>query len=145
MTAVQPPVRVGDRFEREVTLDEASIAAFATAAGDANPLHHDREVAARSRFGGLIASGPQTSSLLLGLCATWFTARGESVGLEFTFRFRKAVRAGESLHLAWHIVAIEPKPSLKGDLVSIEGRAINSAGDVVLESRGLVLLAPPSP
>lgn len=145
MTAVQPPVRVGDRFEREVTLDEASIAAFATAAGDANPLHHDREVAARSRFGGLIASGPQTSSLLLGLCATWFTARGESVGLEFTFRFRKAVRTGESLHLAWHIVAIEPKPSLKGDLVSIEGRAINSAGDVVLESRGLVLLAPPSP
>lgn len=145
MTSTHPPVRVGDSFDRVVTLDEASIAAFATAAGDANPLHHDRDTAARSRFGGLIASGPQTSSLLLGLCATWFTARGESVGLEFSFRFRKAVRAGDTLRLSWTITAIEPKPSLNGDVVSMEGRAVNGAGDVVVESRGLALLAPAKP
>lgn len=93
----------------------------------------------------LIASGPQTSSLLLGLCATWFTARGESVGLEFSFRFRKAVRAGDTLRLSWTITAIEPKPSLNGDVVSMEGRAVNGAGDVVVESRGLALLAPAKP
>lgn len=145
MTATHPPVQIGDSFDRMVTLDEASIAAFATAAGDTNPLHHDRGIASRSRFGGLIASGPQSSSLLLGLCATWFTARGESVGLEFTFRFRKAVLAGQTLRLSWTITAIEPKPSLKGDVVSIEGRAINGAGDVVVESRGVVLLATGKP
>jgi 3-hydroxybutyryl-CoA dehydratase len=70
------PVKVGDSFERIVTLEEASIAAFAETSGDANPLHHDRQFAARSRFGGIIAGGPQTSSLLRGLCGTWFAARG---------------------------------------------------------------------
>ena len=140
MTDLEPVVSVGDTFDRVVSLDEASIVAFASAAGDANPLHHDREVAARSRFGGIIASGPQTSSLLLGLCATWFTARGESVGLDFSFRFCKAVRAGETLRLTWTITEIVAKPSLKGELVSIAGRVVDSSGTVVLESQGVVLL-----
>jgi acyl dehydratase len=139
------PVKVGDGFERVVTLDEASIAAFAAACGDRNPLHQDRDAAARSRFGGIIASGPQTSSLLMGLCATWMTARGESVGLDFSFRFRKAVRAGETLHLAWTITRIEARPSLKGDVVALEGRAVDSAGDVTVESRGLALLLDAAP
>lgn len=145
MAALIAPVKVGDSFEHVVTLDEASIAAFAAACGDRNPLHHDRRAAAHSRFGGIIASGPQTSSLLMGLCATWMTARGESVGLDFSFRFRKAVRAGETLHLTWTITRIEAKPSLKGNIVALEGRAVDTAGDVAVESRGLALLLDPTP
>jgi acyl dehydratase len=136
------PVAVGDRFEREVTLDAASIAAFAAASGDPNPLHYDAEAAARSRFGGIIASGPQTASLLMGLCATWFTARGESVGLEFSFRFRKAVPAGARLTLRWTVVEIVPKPSLGGDLITVEGQALDRTGEAAVTSRGTALLMP---
>jgi 3-hydroxybutyryl-CoA dehydratase len=141
MSARAKPVKVGDSFDRVVTLDEGSIAAFATSIGDSNPLHHDRDTAARSRFGGIIASGPQTSSLMMGLAAAWFTARGESVGLEFSFRFRKALRAGQSLRLAWTITGTVNKPSLNGDLVSLSGSAVDGAGNLVIEADALALLA----
>ena len=140
MTAHGARVVVGDCFERSVTLDAAGVAAFAAASGDPNPLHHDAEAAARSRFGGLIASGPQTSSLMMGLCAAWFTARGESVGLEFSFRFRRAVPVGETLHIRWTVTAITPKPALGGDIVALAGDARRGNGEVALEATGSALL-----
>jgi len=115
--AVQPQ----DRFSRTVRLTEAEIFAFAEASGDANPLHHDREYAASSKYGGIVASGPQTGALLMGLAASHFSAFGPKVGLEFTFLFRAAVPADDDLILAWLVIRVEPKRS--GSLVEMRGRA----------------------
>lgn len=144
MTPVESAVRVavGDAFERTVALDAAAVTAFAKASGDPNPLHHDAAAAGRSRFGGLIASGPHTSSLMMGLCATWFTERGESVGLEFTFRFRRAVPAGDVLRIRWTVVSVVPKASLGGDVVTLDGRAWRGDGQIALEAKGAALLLP---
>jgi len=34
----------GERFSSEVTLTPAAVAAYARAAGDSNPIHHDPEI-----------------------------------------------------------------------------------------------------
>jgi acyl dehydratase len=137
------PVTVGERFARRVTFDAESIRAFATLCGDANPLHHDDAAALRSPFGTLIASGPQTASLMMGLNATFFCARFDALGLDFRFRFVKAVPAGATLTLEWTISASVPKPSLQGHIVSVEGRAVDDAGVVFVSATGDNLVRQP--
>lgn len=130
----------GERFERTVTIDAESIRAFAAASLDFNPLHHDEAAARRSPFGGLIASGPHTAALLMGITATHFAARCAPLGLDFRLQFRKAVRAGDTLRLAWTVTRVEPKESLGGELVHLEGTAHNGAGELALAATGLLLL-----
>lgn len=132
--------RVGQRLESRVTLSRRSIAEFARACGDANPLHHDEEAAARTRFGGVIASGPQLSSLLMGLTATRFSEEGAMLGLEFRFRFRRAVRAGETVSLEWEVVAVRPHAGLGGDLAFLVGRVRAADGGEAVRAVGKVLV-----
>lgn len=133
-------VEVGDRISNRVTLSEPGIAEFARLCGDANPLHSDPEYAARTRFGGIIACGPQYASLFMGLAASHFSRDGAMLGLEFSFQFRKAVRAGDTLEMTWEVVAVEPKDRLNGDLVSLRGVITNQAGAEVLGATGKVLV-----
>jgi acyl dehydratase len=132
--------QVGERFERTVRIDAEAIRAFAAASLDFNPLHHDEDAARRSRFGGLIASGPHTAALLMGITATHFAARCAPLGLDFRLQFRKAVRAGDTLRLAWTVTRVEAKESLDGELVHLEGSAHNDAGELALAATGLLLL-----
>ncbi len=131
---------VGETYTHTVTLDAAAIRAFATACGDFNPLHHDEAAAARSRFGRLIASGPHTASLLLGLSATWFAQRGTPLGLDYTIKFRRAALAGDTLTLRWTVIAVHWKESLRGELVTLEGEIRNQHGEPVLTATGLLLV-----
>lgn len=131
--------RVGESFSKTVSLDAASISTFAALSQDPNPLHHDAAVARRSRFGAVIASGPQTASLLLGLSAEHFTRSGAALGLDFRLQFRKAVKAGDVLTLRWTVTRVEDKPSLKGELVEMAGEVRNQNDELVLSSTGLVL------
>jgi acyl dehydratase len=89
--------RPHERFAAEVSLDPRATSAFARAVGDTNPVHHDAELAAKSRFGRLIASSPQTTAHLLALTASHFSKRGAMLGLEFWVQFRRPVYADETI------------------------------------------------
>ena len=132
--------RVGDVFDRTVTLRRDDISAFARTCGDGNPLHHDLELAQRSRFGDLIACGPHYTSLFMGLAATHFAQSGGALGLEFTFEFRRAVRADDTLAMRWEITSLEPKASLAGDIAALSGVITNQDGVTVLTGRGKMLV-----
>lgn len=127
-------MKVSDSFAKDVRFDQAGIAAFARVTGDMNPLHHDPAVAAKSRFGGIIASGSHVSALLLGLCAGWFADKGENVGLDYAVKFRAPVRAGDMVTLRWRLTQITPKASLKGDIVRLEGEAVRQDGTVAVSA-----------
>jgi len=88
-----------DRFSKTLRLSELEISTFASASGDANPLHHDQEYASNSRYGGIVASGPHTSALLMGFAASYFSDIGPMLGIEFTFFFKAPVLADDSLTL----------------------------------------------
>ena len=102
-------VRVGERIVGQLSLSLEEIATFARLSGDLNPLHHDEDYARRTRFGGVIACGPQLTSVMMGLTATYFSQGRVMLGLEFTFRFRKAALAGDTIDIVWEVVSVEPK------------------------------------
>ena len=102
-----------ERFASQVMLMPALVAEYAHAVGDTNPVHHDPQFAASSRYGRLIASGTHTTALLLGLTASHFSKQGSMVGLEFWVRFRRPVFADETVHLEWLVVKVTPNERLK--------------------------------
>lgn len=133
---------VGERISKRVTLSEAGIAEFARLCGDANPLHTDAAYAAHTRFGGIIACGPQYASFLMGLAASHFSRGGAMLGLEFAFKFLRPVRPGDTLEMTWEVVEVTPKESQNGALVSLRGGIANQAGTQVLAATGKVLVTP---
>lgn len=137
------PFAVGDEVRATVHFDAEGIRQFATLAGDTNPLHHDEVVARRSRFGGLIASATQTTSLMLGRLAQFVCVRANVVGLGYAVKLRRAVPAGATGEIVWRAVSIEPKPSLGGDIVRFEGELRVSGQAAVTATCDNLVLGPP--
>ena len=133
-------VQPRERFSSEVTFTPAMVAEHAHAVGDTNPIHHDAEFAASSRYGRLIASGTHTTALLLGLTASHFSKKGSMVGLEFWVRFRRPVFADETVKLEWLVVKVTPNAKLKGEIVELRGRIRGANGETALGAKGRVLV-----
>ncbi|MEM7131504.1 MAG: MaoC family dehydratase [Chloroflexota bacterium] len=129
------------RFKKEIFLTPEITSSFAKAAGDLNPIHHDPEFAATTRFGRLIASGTHTSALLMGLTANHFSTFGAMVGLEFSLYFKKPVFADETIVLEWLIVDTKPHKRTQGLIVDLRGRIQNSEGITSVGAKGKVLVA----
>lgn len=125
------PFQVGETFEKSLVLDAETISRFATFMGDTNPLHHDMEIARKSMFGTIIASGSQTVGLIGSMTAGVVTERCNSLGLEMNFRFRRAVLAGEKLRIFLEVLSIEPKPG-KGHLMTFAGTMFNEKGEAAI-------------
>jgi acyl dehydratase len=130
-----------ERFSSTIVLTPATVSAFARAAGDDNPLHHDLDHAAGTRYGRLVASGPQTTAHLMALTASHFSQRGAMVGLEFWFRFRRPVFANETIRLEWLVVSVKPNSRLGGDVIELRGRIRNEAGETAVGAKGRVLVS----
>jgi acyl dehydratase len=129
-----------ERFSSEVKLTPAMVVAFANAAGDDNPIHHDPDFAARTRFGSPTASGPHTTALLLGLTAAHFSKKGAMLGLEFWVRFRRAIYADETIRLEWLVVKVTPNEKLRGEIVELRGRIKGQDGKTAVGAKGRVLV-----
>src|SRR5215475_10235886 len=130
-----------ERFSSEVTLTPALVGAYARAAGDDNPVHHDPRFAASTRYGRVIASGTHTTALLLGLTASHFAKKGAMVGLEFWVRFRRPIYADETIRLEWLVVKVAPNEKLDGDVVDLRGRIKGEDGRTAVGAKGRVLVA----
>src|SRR5579871_1873182 len=129
-----------ERFSSTIALTPATVSDFARAAGDRNPLHHDAAHAASTRYGRLLASGPQTTAHLMALTASHFSQRGAMVGLEFWFRFRRPVFADETIKLEWLVVSVKRNARLGGDVIDLRGRIRNEAGETAVGAKGRVLV-----
>jgi acyl dehydratase len=145
-----PPVAVGERCQRGMRFDRASIAAFAHLTGDANPLHYDTSAAERSRHGRVIASGQQTTSQLMGLAATYFSrSHGaandsdnelrELLCLNFNFALKHPVFADDEIELAWVVASTEWSGRLQGWLVQADG-SVTSGDRLCVVARATMLI-----
>src|SRR5262245_28631449 len=129
-------IKPHDRFSCEVSLNPNSVAEYARAAGDSNPVHFDAHFAAGTRYRRLVASGTQTTALLLGLTASHFSKGSSMVGLEYWVKFRRPVFADETIRLEWLIIKVTPNARLAGDIVELRGRVIGQDGQTAIGAKG---------
>jgi 3-hydroxybutyryl-CoA dehydratase len=129
-----------ERFSSDVSLTPSMVVAFANAAGDNNPIHHDPDFAANTRFGRPTASGPHTTALLLALTASHFSKKGAMLGLEFWVRFRRPIYADETICLEWLVVKVTPNEKLRGEIVELRGRIKGQDGKTAVGAKGRVLV-----
>lgn len=130
----------GERFFKIMSFSQEQIAEFASLCGDMNPLHHNPEIAEKSRFKGIIASGPHTTALFAGMVATHFSRKGQMLGLEFSFCFHAAVTVNMNLLMSWEVVEIEYNAELDGDIVGLKGVVSGPDGEALITGEGKILV-----
>jgi acyl dehydratase len=125
------------------TMTEEEILAFAHEY-DPQPIHVDREAAAAGPFGGLIASGWQTTAIYMGLfvrAQMRDTAGMGSPGVE-ELRWLAPVRAGDVLTARSRILETWPSESDpgRGTIVS-DNELVNQDDIVVMRFRARMHIA----
>lgn len=125
--------RIGSEARRTKLVTQRDVELFTEITGDRNPLHYDADLAARSRFGGLVVQGGVTSGLLNALVAEQLPGPG-SVFLEVAWRFLAPVRPGDVI-TAHAVVtsAREDKP-----VTGLRTTVTNQDGATVLDGTAVV-------
>jgi acyl dehydratase len=124
---------VGDRARRSRRVTTRDIGLFTELTGDRNPVHYDAELAAASRFGGIIVQGGVTSGLLNAVVAEDLPGPG-SVFLETSWRYLAPVRPGDQITAEVEVLeARADKPVVRlRTTIAIEG------GPTVLDGEAVV-------
>jgi acyl dehydratase len=124
---------IGAFARRTRTVTPRDIELFTEITGDRNPIHYDEELAAGSRFGGIVVQGGVTSGLLNALVAEQLPGPG-SVFLEVAWRFLAPVRPGDEITGQVTVTAArDDKP-----VTTLATRITNQDGVVVLDGTAVV-------
>jgi len=124
-------LRVGMSTSFSKTITEADVVLFAGVSGDNNAMHVNEEFAASTQFGGRIAHGMLTASVISAAIANKLPGPG-TVYLSQALRFKAPVRPGQTVRAmvtVKEIVAERRRVALStictvGDTVVIEGDAL---------------------
>jgi 3-hydroxybutyryl-CoA dehydratase len=124
-------LQVGMRATFSKTITEADIVLFAGVSGDNNAVHVNEEFAATTRFGGRIAHGFLTASVISAAIANRLPGPG-TVYLSQQLNFRAPVRPGQTVHANVSVSAIDQarrRVTLEtvcrvGDTVVVDGQAL---------------------
>ena len=121
------------------TVSEAEIIAFATQF-DPQPFHVDHEAAAQSLFGGVIASGWHTCSMMMRLMVDGLLSRSSSMGSPGLDKIRwlLPVRGGDTLSVSYLTTQVKASAS-RADrgVVWSDWKAFNQRGELVCLIEGM--------
>jgi acyl dehydratase len=130
-------MEIGEKARRTRTVTTRDIELFTEMTGDKNPLHYDPQLAAQSRFGGIIVQGGVTTGLLNALVAEDLPGPG-SVFLHVDWSFRAPVRPGDEITAEAEVLEVrDDKPISK-----LRTTITNQDGTVVLDGTALVFREP---
>ncbi len=153
MTNADLPVPVGERYFEDylpgtvlefgtVSVEESDIIAFARRF-DPQSFHVDPEAAARGPFGGLIASGWHTASLMMRLYADHYLSKVASLaspGVD-ELRWLLPVRPGDALRIRVTILdARRSRSKPDRGVVRTQVEVLNQHGHVVMSLKALNIL-----
>jgi acyl dehydratase len=130
-------LEVGQTAKRTRRVTRRDIELFTEMTGDRNPLHYDEELAAASRFGGLIVQGGVTTGLLNALVAEDLPGPG-SVFLHVDWSFRAPVRPGDDITAEAEVLEVRADKPIARLRTSI----INQDGTTVVDGTALVYREP---
>lgn len=100
-------LQVGMSARYAKTITEADIVLFAGVSGDNNAVHTNEEFAATTPFGGRIAHGFLTASVISAAVANRLPGPG-TVYLGQQMRFRAPVRPGDTVQATVTVKSVDP-------------------------------------
>ena len=121
-------LHVGQKATRTLTFTEESVKAYAAMTGDYNPLHFDRDFAAKTRFKNLVVRGGVTAGILNALVGMDKPGPG-TVFMNQNLQYTAPVFIGDSITAEAEILEIhQTKPVTK-----LKMTVIRQTGEKVLE------------
>ncbi len=122
---------IGMRESHSKLVKSSDVVGFAEISGDRNPIHLSEHFAAKTPFGGRIAHGLYTASLISALIGTRMPGPG-AIYISQTLRFLAPVRIGDTVEASVEIVELSEKGNRAklacqckvGDTVVLEGEAM---------------------
>jgi 3-hydroxybutyryl-CoA dehydratase len=99
-------LRAGMHATFSKTITEADVVMFAGVSGDNNAVHLNEEFAASTRFGGRIAHGFLTASVISAAVANRLPGPG-TVYLGQQLQFRAPVRPGDTVHATVTVLSVD--------------------------------------
>ncbi len=125
--------RIGDSETFSKTITDADILLFAAVSGDTYPLHLDEEYAKTTRFGGRIAHGMLTGSLISTVNAMLLQKPG-GIFVSQTLAFRKPVFPGDTITATSEVVEIiTDRRRLR-----CRTTCVNQRGETVVDGEGVL-------
>jgi 3-hydroxybutyryl-CoA dehydratase len=126
-------ISVGMSAETAKTITEADILLFSAVSTDTNAVHLDEEFGKTTMFGGRIAHGMLSASLISAVLGTRLPGPGV-IYLSQSLRFKAPVRIGETVHAKVTVKeVIAEKSRVVLDTVCSVG------GKVVIEGEAMVM------
>ena len=121
---------VGMRESYSKLVKASDVVGFAEISGDRNPIHLSEHFAAKTPFGGRIAHGLYTASLISAVIGTRLPGPG-AIYISQTLRFLAPVRIGDTVEASVEIVDLTEKgrrgrlrcACRVGETVVLEGEA----------------------
>lgn len=128
------------------TISDADILRFAEASGDANPVHLDERFASGTAFGGRIAHGLLSASVISAALAAKLPGPG-TVYLAQDLRFRAPVRPGATVAAEVVVLAVDEKRRRVrlSTVCRVDGRVVVDGEATVLAPPGMALVGPAAP
>lgn len=118
-----------ETYAKEVK--SSDVVGFAEISGDRNPIHLSEHFAAKTPFGGRIAHGLYTASLISAVIGTRLPGPG-AVYLSQTLSFKAPVRIGDTVEASVEVAELVEKGSrvklvcrcMVGIILVLEGEAL---------------------
>src|ERR1700719_2505712 len=113
------------------TIASSDVVGFAQLTGDRNPIHLSEHFAAKTTFGGRIAHGLYTASLISAVLGTRLPGPG-AIYISQTLNFRAPVRIGDRVDVTVTVAELIPEKSRArlsctcrvGEEVVLDGEAL---------------------
>ena len=127
-------VDVGSTATFTKTITEADVYGFAGITGDFNPVHVDEVAARASMFGGRIAHGMLTASLISTVIGMKLPGPG-CIYVSQSLRFTAPVRFGDTITAVCEVSAVDTDRNR----MTLATRCVNQEDEVVAEGESLVM------
>ena len=125
-------MKPGDVARRSRTVQASDIERFTAMTGDRNPIHYDPELAAATRFGGIVVQGGVGTAVLNAVVAEDLPGPG-TVFLQLDLRFLAPVRPGDVITGSVAVTSARTDKPITG----LDVRVTRDDGVVAVEGTGL--------
>ncbi len=123
--------RIGQFYEKEVTITSEIGKEFARISGDFNPIHLDEKYAEETRFGKRIVHGMLIGSYISGIIGNEFPGQG-SIYLNQDLKFRRPIFYDKKVIIRVEIISVDEEKSrlklrtscLEDNDVLVDGEAL---------------------